>query len=86
MTTSGQQLISIIERVERLEAERKDLADDIKDIFSEAKGTGFDVKTIKKIIALRKQLPDERDEQEALLGTYMAAIGMIQADLFEAAA
>lgn len=85
MNTVGKQLITIIERVERLTEERKDIADQIAEIFAEAKGNGFDVKPIKKIIAMRKQLPDERAEQEAILDTYMAAIGMIQADLFEAA-
>lgn len=85
MTTVGKQLITIIERVERLTEERKDIADQIAEIFAEAKGNGFDVKPIKKIIAMRKQLPDERAEQEAILETYMAAIGMTQADLFEAA-
>jgi len=69
-------LRSIIERVERLEEERKALAGDIKDIFSEAKSAGFDVKVIKQIIRLRKQEPAEREEQETLLDIYCRALGM----------
>lgn len=73
---AADRLRSIIERVERLEEERKALADDIKDIFTEAKSAGFDVKTIKKIISLRKQEPSEVEEQETLLDTYRRALGM----------
>lgn len=69
-------LRSIIERVERLEEERKALASDIKDIFAEAKGAGFDVKVIKAIIALRKQEPAEVEEQETLLDIYRRALGL----------
>ncbi|MFT8366635.1 MAG: DUF2312 domain-containing protein [Gluconobacter cerinus] len=68
-------LRSIIERVERLEEERKALAGDIKDIFSEAKSAGFDVKVIKQIIRLRKQEPAEVEEQETLLDIYRRALG-----------
>ena len=67
---------SIIERVERLEEERKALASDIKDIFTEAKSAGFDVRTIKQIIRLRKQEPAEIEEQETLLDIYRRALGM----------
>jgi len=69
-------LRSVIERVERLEEERKALAGDIRDIFAEAKSTGFDVKTIKQIIALRKKEPNEIEEQENLLDIYRRALGM----------
>jgi len=73
------QLRSFIERIERLEEEKKTISDDIKDVYGEAKGTGFDTKILKKVIALRKQDKDERMEQEAILDTYLAALGMIEA-------
>lgn len=75
-TVAAAQLRSIIERVERLEEEKKTVADDIKDIFSEAKGTGFDVKAIRTIIRLRKKDQAERQEEEAILDLYKAALGM----------
>jgi uncharacterized protein (UPF0335 family) len=73
------QLRSFIERIERLEDEKKTIADDIKDVYGEAKGTGFDTKILKKVIAIRKQDKDERLEQEAILDTYLAALGMLEA-------
>ncbi len=73
---AGERLRSIIERVERLEEERKALANDIKDIFSEAKSAGFDVKVIRQLIRIRKQEPAEVEEQETLLDIYRRAIGM----------
>lgn len=73
---AADKLRSIIERVERLEEERKALAGDIKDIFTDAKGDGFDVKVIKQIIKLRKQEPAEVEEQETMLDTYRRALGM----------
>jgi uncharacterized protein (UPF0335 family) len=73
------QLRSFIERIERLEEEKKTIADDIKDVYGEAKGTGFDTPILKKVIAIRKQDKDERMEQEAILDTYLAALGMIEA-------
>ena len=69
-------LRSIIERVERWEEERKALASDIKDVFSEAKSAGFDVKVIRQIIRIRKQEPAEVEEQESLLDIYRRALGM----------
>ena len=72
------QLRSFIERIERLEEEKKTIADDIKDVYGEAKSTGFDSKILKKVIAIRKQDKDERMEQEAILETYLAALGMIE--------
>ncbi|MBS1038995.1 DUF2312 domain-containing protein [Gluconobacter albidus] len=73
---AADRLRSIIERVERLEEERKALAGDIKDIFSEAKSAGFDIKTIKQILKLRKMEPAQVEEQETLLDIYRRALGM----------
>ncbi len=72
------QLVSFIERIERLEEEKKTISDDIKDVYSEAKGTGFDTKILKKVISLRKQDSDERMEQEAIMQTYLIALGMAE--------
>ena len=80
------QLRSYIERIERLEEEKKTIADDIKDVYGEAKATGFDSKILKKVIAIRKQDKDERAEEEAVLDAYLVALGMRQPDLFEAEA
>ncbi|WP_114395348.1 DUF2312 domain-containing protein [Oleisolibacter albus] len=73
---AAERLRSFIERIERLEEEKKGIQDDIKDIFAEAKGTGFDVKIIRQIIRLRKMEKDDRQEQDALLELYKAALGM----------
>lgn len=73
---AADRLRSIIERVERLEEERKELAGDIKDIFAEAKSAGFDVKVIRQIIRIRAQEPAEVEEQETLLDVYRRALGM----------
>jgi len=70
-------LKAFIERVERLEEEKKAIADDIRDVYSEAKGNGFDVKALRTIVRLRKQDADERREHEAILETYMHALGML---------
>lgn len=67
----------LIERIERLEEEKKGIADDIKDVYGEAKAVGYDAKIIRQIVRLRKMKPDDRAEQEALLETYMAALGML---------
>jgi uncharacterized protein (UPF0335 family) len=72
-----EQLKAYVERIEHLEEEKKAIADDIKDVYAEAKGNGYDVKALRKIISLRKQDKDERAEQEAILETYMQALGMI---------
>ena len=74
--TAGQ-LKSIIERIERLEEEKSAIGDDIKDVYGEAKGNGFDTKALRKVIAIRKLDKDERMEQEAILDTYLQALGMI---------
>ena len=73
---AADRLRSVIERVERLEEERKALGNDIKDIFSEAKSAGFDVKVIRAIIRIRKQEPADVEEQESLLDVYRRALGM----------
>lgn len=70
------QLKSIIERIERLEEEKAGLSSDIKDVFTEAKGTGYDVDTLRKVLKLRKQDAAERDEEEYLLKTYKRALGL----------
>lgn len=69
-------LKSIVERVERLEEEKAGLQSDIKDIYAESKGNGYDVKTLRKIIGLRKKDAAERDEEDYLLDTYKRALGM----------
>jgi uncharacterized protein (UPF0335 family) len=74
---AGDQLRSYIERVERLEEEKAALAADIREIYSEAKGNGFDVKIMRQIIRLRKLDRDDRQEQEELLQLYQHAIGMV---------
>ncbi len=71
------QLKAIIERIERLEEEKKATSDDIRDVYAEAKGNGFDVKALRTIVRLRKLDSDERKEQEAVLETYMHALGML---------
>jgi uncharacterized protein (UPF0335 family) len=71
------QLRSFIERIERLEEEKKGIADDIRDVYAEAKGTGFDTKVMRQVIRLRKQEPNERQEAEAILDLYMHALGMV---------
>ena len=74
------QLRAIVERIERLETEKAELASDIRDVYAEAKGNGFDVKALRTIVRMRKQDAAERQEQEAILETYMHALGML-ADL-----
>lgn len=74
------QLRTIIERIERLEEEKKAIADDIKDVFAEAKGNGFDVKTLRSVIRMRKMEASEREEQEAMLDLYLSALGMLPED------
>ena len=71
------QLKSVIERIERLEDEKKATSDDIRDVYAEAKVNGFDVKALRTIVRLRKQDVDERKEEEAVLETYMHALGML---------
>jgi uncharacterized protein (UPF0335 family) len=73
--TAGQ-LKAFIERVERLEDERRTITEDISEVYSEAKGNGFDPKILRKIVAIRKQDESERREQETVLETYLRALGM----------
>lgn len=75
--TTNNQLQSIIERIERLEEEKASVASDIKDVYTEAKGNGFDPKILKQVIALRKKDAAKRAEEQALLATYMQALGML---------
>lgn len=72
-----EQLKSIIERIERLEEEKKTISDDVRDIYAEAKGNGYEVKALRTIVRMRKQDSDERRQQEAVLEAYMQALGMI---------
>lgn len=85
MQSARDQLRSFIERIERLTEEKQTIADDIRDVYGEAKAMGFDVKILRKVIAIRKQDSDERAEEEAVLGLYLSALGM-QPDLFDRAA
>ena len=70
------ELRQFVERIERLEEEKKGLADDIKDVFAEMKGRGYEPKIVKKILQLRKKDANERQEEESLLEVYMSALGM----------
>lgn len=78
VTVSGQRLKSFIERIERLEEEKKALAEDIRDVYAEAKGTGFEPKIMRKIVSLRKANLEKRREEQELLELYMSAIGMAE--------
>ena len=75
--TAQTQLKSIIERVERLEQEKAEVAEQIKEVFAEAKGNGFDVKVLRKIVRIRKQDRAKRMEEEAILDLYLSALGEI---------
>ncbi len=77
---AGAQLKALVERIERLEDEKKALADDIRDIYAEAKANGFDTKTLRQVVRLRKQDRAEREEQAALLDLYLHALGMAPAE------
>lgn len=81
---AGEELRQFIERIERLEEEKASIAEDIRDVFAEAKGRGYDAKTMRQIIKIRKMDKNERDEQESLLELYKAALGMSdQGNLFD---
>jgi uncharacterized protein (UPF0335 family) len=75
-TVAADELRLLIERIERLEEEKKAIADDVKDVYGEAKARGYDTKTIRTIVRLRKMEKHVRDEAEALLETYKAALGL----------
>ena len=74
---TAERLKSLIERIERLETEKKGISDDIKDVFAEASGTGYDVKIMRQVLKLRKLAAAEREEQQELIDTYMHNLGMI---------
>ena len=74
---AGPQLKSFIERIERLEDEKRALGEDIKEVYAEAKGTGFEPKIMRQILKIRKMDKDEHDEQESLLDLYKRALGML---------
>lgn len=76
MTEINNQLRSIIERIERLEEEKRSISDDIKEVYVEAKANGFDTKILRKLIALRRMDTVDREKQEALLDRYMVSLGM----------
>ena len=76
-TTAQGQLKSIIERIERLEVEKAELAEQIKEVFAEAKGNGFDTKILRKVVRIRKQDRAKRMEEEAILDLYLSAIGEV---------
>lgn len=76
-TTAQGQLKSIIERIERLEEEKKEVSEQIKEVFAEAKGNGFDVKILRKVVRLRKQDRAKRQEEDAILDLYLSALGEI---------
>jgi uncharacterized protein (UPF0335 family) len=75
-TVAAGQLRSFIERIERLEEDKKTIADDIKEVYAELKGTGFDAKAVRTIVRLRKKDQAERQEEETILDLYMNALGM----------
>jgi uncharacterized protein (UPF0335 family) len=74
---AAEELKQFIERIERLEEEKKAIADDVKEVFAEAKGRGYDTKAIRSIVRLRSKEPHEREEEEAILELYKSALGMI---------
>ena len=82
---AGDRLKSFIERIERLEEERRALSADIKEVYAEAKGTGFDTKIMRQVIRLRRMDKDDLDEQDALIDVYKRALGMLPAEESQAA-
>ena len=74
--TTQDQLKTYVQRIERLEEEKSAIGTDIKEVYSEAKGNGYDAKTLRKVISLRKMEPSEREEADALLELYMNALGL----------
>ncbi|QEN86903.1 DUF2312 domain-containing protein [Labrys sp. KNU-23] len=76
VSVAADQLKSIIERIERLEEDKKAIADDIKEVYGEAKATGFDPGILRKIVSLRKKPAAERSEEDAILELYLQALGM----------
>ena len=72
------QLRAFVERIERLEEEKRQVAEQIKEVYAEAKANGFDSKTLRKVVSLRKKPAEERQEEEALLDLYLSALGMVR--------
>ncbi len=72
-----EQLRQLVERIERLEEEKKTIAEDIKEVYAEAKALGFDTRIMRKVISMRKKDPQEREEEEAMLALYLQALGML---------
>jgi uncharacterized protein (UPF0335 family) len=72
------QLRAMVERIERLEEEKREVAEQIKEVYAEAKANGFDTKTLRKVVAMRKKPAEERQEEEALLDLYLSALGMVR--------
>ena len=79
------QLRALVERIERLEEEKKTIAGDIKEVYAEAKANGFDTKIVRKVVSLRKKEPSEREEEQAILDLYMSALGMLPEETEKAA-
>jgi uncharacterized protein (UPF0335 family) len=77
-TVNGGHLRSFIERIEKLEEEKRAIADDIKEVYGEAKGTGFDAKVMRKIVSMRRQDKSKRQEEEEILDLYLSALGMAE--------
>ena len=77
MMVAREQLRSVVERIERLEEEKKAIADDIRDIYAEAKANGFDTKVLRQVVSLRKKDLTERQEQDAIRDLYLQALGML---------
>ena len=76
-TVAGGQLKAFLERIERLEEEKQTIADDIKELYSEIKGTGFDTKVVRKIVRMRRMDQAQREEEQAITELYLAALGMV---------
>lgn len=76
-SVAAAELRQIIERIEALEEDKKAISEDIKEVYSEAKGRGYDTKTLRKVIAIRKKPKDEHDEEQAILELYLTALGML---------
>lgn len=76
---AAERLRAFIERIERLEEEKKEVAEQIKEVYAEAKANGFDAKILRKVVSLRKKPTEERQEEEALLDLYLSALGMLPA-------
>ena len=76
-SAEAKHLLAFIERIERLEEDKKQVSEDIKDVYAEAKGTGYDVKIIRKVVSMRKQDADKRREEEEILNFYLGALGML---------